>query len=154
LLEVLLALLIAAGSIALLQAIGNASLKSAVETGRLRVAKMLLRSKAEEIISGIETGTGGFFEGYGEGYSWETREDMLQAGEQERVRAIEVTVRYPTVREADSYDVVEGADGPGVIRLTIYVDPPDAKLEPPKGGGSTGGGTGGGATAGGWGGRH
>jgi prepilin-type N-terminal cleavage/methylation domain-containing protein len=144
LLEVLLALLITATAIAMLQAISNGSLKDAAETGKVRVAKMLLRSKLEEILAGIETGTGGEFEGY-PGYSWEAREEELQAGEQESVRAIEVTIRYPTLRGAGN--AVEGdLDGPGTIRAAVYVDPPGAKLEPPKGAGTGAQPAGGGAT--------
>ncbi len=138
LLEILLAVLIVASAIVALQAIGNAALRTSVETGKVRIAKTLLRAKAEEIAAGIETGTGGPFEGF-PGYSWEVREQMLQAGEQETVRAIEVTVRYPTLREDAAALEIEGQDSPGVMRAAIYLDPPDAKLDPPRASGPGGG---------------
>lgn len=148
LVEVMVALMIVATSIAALQSISSASLRAAVETNHLRVAKMLLRAKAEEIAAGAETGAGGDFEEQGfHGYAWAASEQQLQAGEEESVRSVEVTVRYPTRTGGGGYatmgwgdaggyvgpnDVGISGDAPGTVRLTVYLDPADAKLEPPQ----------------------
>jgi type II secretion system protein I len=137
LVEVMVALLIVATSIAALQAISNATLRSAVETNSLRIAKMLLRGKAEEVAAGVETGSGGSFDDQGfAGYTWDVAQATLQAGEEETVVQVTVSVHYPTLRGEDAATVAtaEGTeDGPGVIRVTTFIDPPDAKLEPPQG---------------------
>ncbi|RME76952.1 MAG: type II secretion system protein, partial [Planctomycetota bacterium] len=74
LIELLVTLAIVAGAIAALQYSASQAYRSAVETNHIRIAKMLLRTKAEEVFAGVETGTGGGFEGYPEAFSWSVSE--------------------------------------------------------------------------------
>lgn len=144
LMEVLVALLIVATTVAVLQDVSSATLKDAIETNRVRVAKMLLKTKLEEIEKGIETATSGDFRAYYgtsyPGYEWEMAEASQPVGKEEAVRAIMVTVRYPTLLDPNAYreenfyedpTMADISDLPGMMRATLYVDPPEAKLEPP-----------------------
>ena len=137
LIEVMVALMIVATTCAALQGISSASMRAAFETNHIRVAKMLLRAKAEEIAAGVETGQGGTFEEQGfRGYAWVAQEQQLQAGQEESVRAIQVVLNYPTQSagsSAASYfaDTTIG-DAPGTMTVTIFLDPVDAQLAPPK----------------------
>jgi prepilin-type N-terminal cleavage/methylation domain-containing protein len=150
LVEVLVALLIVATTIAALQMVSSGTLKSAVETNRLRVAKMLLRLKAEEVISGVEAGTTGGFDGF-PGYEWEAVQQVTSVtpddgsgAQPESVVTVTITVHMPTMTpDADAVvnqDVASTEDGPGVVRLTVLVDPPDAELKAPGTGGQQQGG--------------
>jgi prepilin-type N-terminal cleavage/methylation domain-containing protein len=142
LVEILVALLIVATTIATLQVVSSATLRGAVETNRIRIAKMLLRQKAEEIAAGVEQGAGGSFEGF-PGYEWEASEQETpvtpeSAGTQggqpvmpESVRTVTVLVRYPTAEGGDPADVPENEDGPGQVRVTTLLDPLNAELKPP-----------------------
>lgn len=142
LVEVLVALMIVATTVAALQTVSNATLKSAVETNRIRIAKMLLRYKAEEIVAGVEQGSGGTFDGF-PGYEWSVTEQEVPVtdasasggtgGSQESVRSVEVSVTMPSfgTTTTDPGDA-RSADGPGRMSLATLLDPPDAKLQPPK----------------------
>ncbi|MFC1707758.1 prepilin-type N-terminal cleavage/methylation domain-containing protein [Planctomycetota bacterium] len=135
LVEVLLAMVIMAFAISALQITANGALKSTVETNRQRVAKMLLLKKAEEVIAGLEEGSGGGFEGY-PGYEWTVAETAVPIGEtEESVLQITVGVTYPTLSSGgggglDDFESDQPRDGPGQIRITVLIDPPDAELQP------------------------
>lgn len=168
LLEVLIATAILAGAIMVLQLKANQALKSSVETNRKRAAKMLLLKKAEEVIAGVEEGSGGDFEGY-PGFSWEVSEALVPLEEvEESVRSVTIAVFYPSLEQPLGYDeygyayeddeyyedergtgVSYGAtqDSPGELRVTVLLDPEDAELQPAAGMGQMQGppGAGGGA---------
>jgi len=160
LVEVLVAVLIVATTISVLQTISGATLKTAVETNRIRIAKMLLRQKAEEIAAGVETSSGGGFDGF-PGYEWESSDvetpvttDDGSGNQPEAVRTITVTVRMPSLAASpDEFqpDPNSTEDGPGVMRVTTLLDPVNAQLQPPQAQGGAPGAPG--APAGGGGGR-
>ncbi len=140
LIELLVTLVIVATAIAAQQYSASRANRLAVETNHLRVAKMLLRKKAEEVYAGIETGSGGGFEGYPEAFSWSVTEQLVPldpGGEtpQAEVRLVVVEVRYPSLAAAraqaqglaDEGVAEEGGDGPGRIRVTMLLDPPEAQ---------------------------
>jgi type II secretion system protein I len=136
LVEVMVALMIVATTCAILQSVSSKTMRSAIETNHLRVAKMLLRAKAEEIAAGAEQSAGGTFDEQGfRGYSWSMMQQALQADDDEVVLQVDLIVRYPT-RSSDtladaSVDPTSG-DGPGRVHVSLFLDPPDAKLEPPQ----------------------
>lgn len=139
LVEVLVALMIVATTIGALQLVAGRALKSAAETNKVRVAKMLLLAKAEEVVAGIEEGTGGEFEGY-PGFSWDVYDQLVPLEDvEEQVRSVTVSVRYPTLvsRPEDDFEDLDGVqrDAAGQLRVTVLVDPPDAELKPPPGAG-------------------
>jgi len=139
LVEVLAALLIVATTVAVLQAVSNATARSAVDTNRLRTARMLLRERAEAVALGIETGSGGPIEGY-PGYSFEVSEIEAPVAGEETVRQVTVTVRYPSFgtpeRGPTGPAVAEGEDEPGSVRVTTLLDPPEATARTASQGGT------------------
>ncbi len=160
LLEVLLALLIVGTTLAALQYQSTESMDAAIEASKLRVAKMLLRQKAEEVAAGIEPGTVGTFDGY-QGYEWEVTETEVPvtaatdaaaatgtgagtaaaaAAQPESVRSVTVAVKIvdQAARDDMSRDYGEGEDRMGVVRVTILLDPTNAELQPPGGQQGTG----------------
>jgi type II secretory pathway pseudopilin PulG len=137
--EVLVALFIVATTIAALQTIASATLKSSVETNRTRIAKMLLRQKAEEIYFGLETSSGGTFEGF-PGYSWEKVEQEIPLTDNpvDGVIHVGVKVKMPTLavtrdegevapEPANPYGPQD--DPPDEVRIEFYIDPPTAQLQ-------------------------
>ncbi|GIW71537.1 MAG: hypothetical protein KatS3mg102_1079 [Planctomycetota bacterium] len=143
LIEVLVALMIVATAIASMQAIASSALQAGVEANQLRIAKRLLRQKAEEVYAGLETGHAGTFEGYPETFHWSVSEQLVPVtgdpggqGPVESVRLVTVELRYPVLRAADSVDPdllaarfgdLDPAvlDRPGQMRVTMLLDPPE-----------------------------
>jgi prepilin-type N-terminal cleavage/methylation domain-containing protein len=163
LVEVLVALLIVATTIATLQTVSNATLRLAVETNRLRIAKMLLRAKAEEVCSGVEQGTGGTFDGF-PGYEWSVAATEVpidtsggtgsstgsstgpstggggSGAQPESVIAVTISVSMPSFSGSTDPSLTEAnGDPPGIVAVRTYPPPPDAKLQPPGGTGGIGG---------------
>jgi len=131
LLEVMVAVAILAGTIAILQTVASHATRRADNASTLTIAKMLARERLGAVVSGVETGTGGQFEDY-PAFSWEaaTAEQTI-AGEQTAI-LVTVTVRYPTAQGDSSFYIFDtggtGAeDSPGIIRITTLIEPPDAR---------------------------
>lgn len=135
LIEIMVCVMIVATAITALQLTASDALKSAVETNRIRAAKMLLLKKAEEVVAGVEEGQSGSFEGY-PGYQWEVADQELTLEEvEESVRSVTITVRYPTLARSSQDVELDSAfddvlDGPGRTSVTILLDPEDAELKP------------------------
>ena len=136
LVEIMMALMIVATSIAALMIVSTRSLNRAGDTNFLRVAKMLLRAKMGEIIAGTETNDSGSFDDQGfVGYRWEKAQVELMAGDAEKVIQITVGVHHPSMASDDEIQqsglgTDATVDGPNIVRATTYIDPPDAKLVP------------------------
>ena len=132
LIEVLVALFIAATAIAALQSVANETVKASVETNRVRIAKMLLRLKAEEFAAGVEQATSGTFEGF-PNYEWEVTNDQVIPVTEvppESVRFVKVIVRHPTFHAGyDPTGFPDSQDPPGIVSVTILMDPPTAELK-------------------------
>ncbi len=129
LLELVVALAIAATTVTMLQVIANSAYRSAGDTSLKRRAKIMLREKAEAIATGAETGTSGEFDGDNEGFRWESSEQTLEvttrSGAVVSVPKLTVSVRYPS-REGDSGPHAGGGstgDPPGTVRVTVLLDP-------------------------------
>lgn len=136
LIEVLVALFIVATALAALQLVTTGTMGAAVDANRLRVAKMLLRQKAEEVALRVEAGTAGSFDGY-PGYRWEVSEVEHSVSDDPpaAVRSVTVAV-YLDSPSGQTMDAPpdEGQDGPNVVRVFTLLDPPDAELKPPSAG--------------------
>lgn len=133
LMEVLVALLIVAMAVSLMQSMASDGIDLAIETNHKRVAKMLLHQKAEEVIVDYETSTSGSFDGY-PGYEWLVSTTDVPVGEEGEasIRLVTVSVRYPSLYGSDETELEltlddEGnttvGDGPGILRVTTYLDP-------------------------------
>jgi prepilin-type N-terminal cleavage/methylation domain-containing protein len=138
LIELLITLGIVAGAIAGLQYSASRANRMAVETNHVRIAKMLLKKKAEEVFAGVETSSGGSFEGYPEAFTWsasETTVPLDTSGENQTavVRLVTVEVRYPTLAADEQRDLSDlpleldpsAVDAPGQMRVTMLLDPPE-----------------------------
>ncbi len=144
LVEVLMAMMIVATTIAGLMYRVDASLSTAGDTNFLRIAKMLLRAKMGEVIAGVEAGTNGSFEDQGfPAYTWDVVVQPVQVSQDESALQVTVSVHHPTMGADEQQDANAGAsgdlmsDGPTVVRATTLIDPPDAQLLPPGSGGAS-----------------
>lgn len=98
LLEVMASVVIIGVAMTVLMTDRNDSIRRVNVTDSMRTATMLAQQKINEIILGMEAGTGGDFEGYN-GFSWtleEEQADVLEAENQNGgLEMITVVVTYP-----------------------------------------------------------
>ena len=104
---VVAALAIVAVALSALLVERNGAVRRTARTNQRRVALQLAKTRIAEILSGVETGTGGTFEEY-PGFSWsasEEHEEAVRQGGALQLRLITVVVRFVIPGGEDSVKV-------------------------------------------------